>query len=237
MYNGQVLLDGTFDMKGYTSEYNLKVSTYTDNVKAGDYVIDSISATLVDSRIDPSSFSISLGANFPTGATYEIKGDRVVVTGPNDFNMEFQVKDSFSASDIEVKATGLGSMGLQIGTNAGQELGTRLSTISLSAMGLEGYDCLTEENAQEFLGQISGAIKYVNQARSRLGAYENRLEHTVSTLGVSEENMTAAYSRIMDVDMASEMTEYSKNQILTQAGTSVLAQANERPSEVLQLLQ
>ena len=69
------------------------------------------------------------------------------------------------------------------------------------------------------------------------GAYQNRLEHTVNNLDISSENMTAAYSRIMDVDMAEEMTEYTTVQILSQASTSMLAQANERPSQVLQLLQ
>ena len=70
-----------------------------------------------------------------------------------------------------------------------------------------------------------------------MGAYQNRLEHTVNNLDISSENMTAAYSRIMDVDMAEEMTEYTTVQILSQASTSMLAQANERPSQVLQLLQ
>ena len=84
---------------------------------------------------------------------------------------------------------------------------------------------------------VPNAIKFVSNVRSRLGAYQNRLEHTVSSLDISSENMTAAYSRIMDVDMAEEMTEYTTLQVLSQAGTSMLAQANERPSQVLQLLQ
>ena len=73
--------------------------------------------------------------------------------------------------------------------------------------------------------------------RSRLGAYQNRLEHTIASLDVTSENMTAAYSRIMDTDMAEEMTEYTTLQVLSQASTSILAQANERPAQVLQLLQ
>ena len=84
---------------------------------------------------------------------------------------------------------------------------------------------------------IGKAIQKVSDIRSRLGAYQNRLEHTVSNINVTSENMTAAYSRIMDVDMAEEMTVYSTQQVLSQAGTSMLAQANERPSQVLQLLQ
>ena len=78
---------------------------------------------------------------------------------------------------------------------------------------------------------------YVSDALSRLGAYQNRLEHTVSNLDVTNENMTASYSRIMDADIAEEMTAYTTEQVISQAATSMLAQANERPSQVLQLLQ
>jgi flagellin len=81
------------------------------------------------------------------------------------------------------------------------------------------------------------AINYVSTARSHVGAYQNRLEHIVSNLDISIENLTGAYSRIMDTDMATEMTNYTTYQILVQASTSMLAQANERPATVLQLLQ
>ncbi len=91
--------------------------------------------------------------------------------------------------------------------------------------------------ADQAIEDIGKAIQKVSDIRSRLGAYQNRLEHTVSNNDVTSENMTAAYSRIMDVDMAEEMTVYSTQQVLSQAGTSMLAQANERPSQVLQLLQ
>ena len=70
-----------------------------------------------------------------------------------------------------------------------------------------------------------------------MGAYQNRLEHTETSLATSQENVTSAYSRIMDTDMATEMTEYSNMQVVSQAATAMLAQANERPSQMLQLLQ
>ncbi|WP_049945072.1 flagellin N-terminal helical domain-containing protein [Butyrivibrio sp. AC2005] len=91
--------------------------------------------------------------------------------------------------------------------------------------------------ADRAIEDIGNAIQKISDIRSRLGAYQNRLDHTVSNIGVTSENMTAAYSRIMDVDMADEMTVYSTQQVLSQAGTSMLAQANERPQQVLQLLQ
>ncbi len=91
--------------------------------------------------------------------------------------------------------------------------------------------------ADQAIRDVSTAIQKVSNIRSRLGAYQNRLEHTVKSNNIVDENMTAAYSRIMDVDMADEMTVYSTQQVLSQAGTTMLAQANERPSQVLQLLQ
>lgn len=95
----------------------------------------------------------------------------------------------------------------------------------------------TEQAATEAIERIDGAIQFVSGIRGRLGAYQNRLETTINSLDVTSENVTAAYSRIMDVDMAEEMTNYTTYQVMTQAATSMLAQANERPSSVLQLLQ
>ena len=109
--------------------------------------------------------------------------------------------------------------------------------ITKKNLGISRTDVLTEETARKAIDEIAGAISFVSSIRSSLGAYQNRLESTSDSLDVTYESMTAAYSRIMDVDMAKEMTEYSNLQVLTQAGTTVLAQANERPSQVLQLLQ
>ncbi len=238
MYNGEVLLNGNFDVKGYTTAPDLKVVTYSDDVRSGEYSITALNVNLdANGNIDPTTFSMTLGAGFEGCEPPVCKGDSIFVYGPNGFEMEFQVRKSMGETGIGVDITGLGSMGLQIGTNEGQELDVRISTINLRTLGLEKIDCTTKENADEFLAQMPESLKYLNQARSRLGAFQNRLEHAVSTLDISEVNMTAAYSRLMDVDMAEEMTEYSKNQVLVQAGTSMVAQANERPSSVLQLLQ
>ena len=98
-------------------------------------------------------------------------------------------------------------------------------------------DLTTEENASTAIEQLKDALNFVNSARAKLGAYENRLEHNASNLAVSDENMTSAYSRIMDVDMATETTEYTTQQVLSQAGVSMLSQANARPEQILQLLQ
>lgn len=241
-YNGETLLDGSFDLKGYTDNADVKVVTYSDDVRSGDYKIDSISLSWdSDGNLDPSSCSISIsGDGVPASMDPpEFKNDSIYLTGSNGFELELQIKNQQTSftTPINIDITGLGAMGVQIGTEEGQELEVRIDTLSLRALGIENMDVTTEANADEFLGQIEDAIQYVSDARSRLGAYQNRLEHTVNTLDTSEENMTSAYSRIMDVDMAEEMVEYTTNQVLVQSSTSMLAQANERPSSVLQLLQ
>ena len=138
---------------------------------------------------------------------------------------------------LALDITGIGAMDTQTGANEGQQLAIRIPTISLNRMGLENTRMTTSEECAEANKSIKGAILYVSDARSRLGAYQNRLEHTINNLDVSKENMTGSYSRIMDVDMAEEMTNYTTEQVISQAAVSMLAQANERPSQVLQLLQ
>jgi len=97
-------------------------------------------------------------------------------------------------------------------------------------------DVSTHDNATAAVKVLQSAIETVSAERSKLGAYTNRLEHTVTNLGTSSENLTAAESRIRDVDMAKEMMQFQKNNILQQAAQAMLAQANQQPQGVLQLL-
>jgi len=175
--------------------------------------------------------------------------DVITITGTHDFSMKIKIndasmkddegnmKDSGSISGLSIECTGIGAMRLQVGSNEGQVLEMAIPAVNLDNMGLTGLDLSTEDSAREGIGRIKEALTFVNTVRGRLGAYQNRLENTDRRLDITEENMTAAYSRIMDVDMAEEMTKYSTYTVMTQAGTSVLAQANDRPSTVLQLLQ
>ncbi|MBK5251260.1 MAG: flagellin [Peptostreptococcaceae bacterium] len=138
-----------------------------------------------------------------------------------------------------------GSANLQIGANAGQELRLSFSDMSADALGmsagatfaLSGVDVSSDINTfTDTLGVIDQAISDVSSSRSTLGAGQNRLEHSINNLTTSAENLTAAESRVRDVDMAKEMMEFTKNNILSQAATSMLAQANQQPQSVLQLL-
>ncbi|HBS58189.1 MAG TPA: hypothetical protein DEA44_02860 [Firmicutes bacterium] len=95
---------------------------------------------------------------------------------------------------------------------------------------------LTQTGADKAITNINDAIEQVSAERSKLGAVQNRLEHTVANLNVASENLSAAESRVRDVDMALEMAKFTKTQILTQAGTAMMAQANMKPQGVLKLL-
>ena len=137
----------------------------------------------------------------------------------------------------DIDADGLN---FQIGANTGDEQSITLTIADMSASALgDGVDSLeidTHENAQSAIDNIDSAIQAVSDQRSELGAIQNRLEHTISNLDNASENLSAAESRIRDVDMASEMMEMTKSNILSQASQSMLAQANQQPQAVLQLL-
>jgi len=125
-----------------------------------------------------------------------------------------------------------------IGANKGQSITIGIATMSATALGVGAttIDLSGQTSANDAIEIIDNAIKTVSEERSKLGAYQNRLEHTINNLQVSSENLTAAESRIRDVDMAKEMMNYTKQQILLQSSNAMLAQANMVPQNVLQLL-
>lgn len=123
---------------------------------------------------------------------------------------------------------------LQVGANQDESLGIDGSAINLyQVTGLINDLKVDDADAQ---ARVEEAIRRTSAIRGHLGAYQNRLEHTVTSLGVSEENMTSALSRIQDADMAEEMTNYTQYNVIAQAANAMLAQANQRPQQVLQLL-
>ncbi len=257
-FNGQNILDGSFDLKGYATvnsktNPNIKVVGFSDAVDEGKYIIKGIDVSYahVVGTTDEEKDAIYIENDSlenihiydENGEDYMTKGMQVTVhedvltlkdtTGKK---IQIQIDENFSGN-IELEVSKAGTMTMQIGANEGQKIDIRISKVNLTTLGLHNLDISNYIGAKEALSSIKEAIDEVSVIRSRLGAYQNRLEHTTSSIDVTVENMTAAYSRIMDVDMAEEMTIYSTQQVLSQAGTSMLAQANERPSQVLQLLQ
>jgi Flagellin and related hook-associated proteins len=135
-----------------------------------------------------------------------------------------------------------GSMWFHIGANMDQRVRVYVGTMTASALGLRNVgngSIMTLENADSSnrsIGTIDQALKTLNKQRADLGAYQNRMTHAVSGLNVASENLSAAESRIRDTDMAKEMVEFTKNQVLSQAGNAMLAQANQTSQQVLSLL-
>ncbi|MDR1411075.1 MAG: flagellin [Spirochaetaceae bacterium] len=135
------------------------------------------------------------------------------------------------------------SMWLHIGANMDQREQVFIGTMTSNSLGLREMqdDSILSledpENANRSIGVLDAALEKINKQRADLGAYQNRLEHAVRGLDIGAENLQAAESRIRDTDMANEMVSYVKDQILSQAGTAMLAQANQRTTSVLQLLQ
>ncbi len=142
-------------------------------------------------------------------------------------------------SNYDISSNGGEGLTLQIGANEGQTMSLNIGDMSASALGVSGnsINISTQDGASKATSVIDDAIKKVSAQRSSLGAVQNRLEHTISNLDTSSENLQTAESRIRDVDMAEEMVEYSKNNILQQAAQSMLAQANQSTQGVLSLLQ
>jgi len=141
---------------------------------------------------------------------------------------QFNKKDLFTAA---------ATLSLQVGANINQSIGITLSVINATTLGVNALKMSSFSSANTALSAVQKAINTISTSRSKLGAVQNRLESTIANLDSASENTQAAESRIRDVDMAEEMVKYSKNNILMQAGQSMLAQANSQTQGVLSLLQ
>jgi flagellin len=136
-----------------------------------------------------------------------------------------------------------GSMWFHIGSNMDQRVQIYIGTMTSKALGVRNIGDNTiismesPDGSNRAIGSLDQALKIVNKQRADLGAYQNRLEHAIKGIDVGAENLQAAESRIRDTDMANEMVNYTKNRILAQAGNAMLAQANQKNQQVLQLLQ
>lgn len=177
---------------------------------------------------------------FDVRASVAYDGNKLTITDVDGFQMTMLLAEGFetgATGKITLEVTDIGIMDIQVGANEGQTMQIRIPATDVESLYLDEIDVTTVNGATRALQRLDDAIATVSQIRSQIGAYENRLDYTVNSLDETEENMTAALSRIEDVDMAEEMTEYTKYNVLQQAGTSALAQANELPTLALQLLQ
>ncbi len=184
---------------------------------------------------------------FSNTAIITCNGNKAVVRDNKGFEIEYMVdRKKMTEDDIKEVENGgkeilaevkdLGMMTLHVGANEGQIIDVNIPKVSLETLGIDLMNTSTENGCGKALTQLDGAIDKISSIRASLGAYQNRLESTINNLSSTEENMTSAISRIEDTDMAKEMTEFTRLQVLSQASTAMVAQANERPQTVLQLL-
>jgi len=181
---------------------------------------------------------------FSNTATIATDGNRVTITDGGDFRMSFLLDEGFDANNdpdgtgvIDLEVTDIGTMTVHIGANENQNMVISVPEISSESLYIDDIDVTKIGGADAAITRMDEAIKAVSSARSKLGAYENRLDYSVTSLDAFEENMTEAQSRLADTDMAQEMTTYTQQNVLNQAAISVLTQANDMPQQVLQLLQ
>ena len=139
--------------------------------------------------------------------------------------------------NIVITVSKAGPLQLHVGPNEDMQVEIQIQSLTAEALGLDRVNMRTAAGASKSIGILDNAINEISALRSKLGAYQNRLEHTINNLDVTGENTTAALSRIQDADMAMEMSEFTQKSILSQAGVAMLAQANQRPQAILQLLQ
>ena len=239
-YNSKSLLDGSQDLKGYTDKDKVSVRNYNTTFMTGRYELKE------GELYDENGNKVTT-----TKETKEYKDKEGNITG---YTTKFSTvdgaeiiidsKDTGKAlPDCKIDATGYGGMRVQVGAEERQELQIVIPEVSLKTLGLADLsgkpiiDCSTEKGSKEAIELVSKAIDYISSARSKIGVFQNRLENTISSLDVTIENLTESYSTIKDEDMAEGMVEYTQLQVLVQAGTSMLAQANEEPQQALQLLQ
>ncbi|MEV6923096.1 flagellin [Dactylosporangium sp. NPDC051485] len=178
-----------------------------------------------DARDAAQTEFVQLGAELDRIATTtQFGGQKLLDTSSSPFIGTFQVGANTSAADqivVSLDNTAFGNI-------------TAVTGFDSTGLGVGSLDLVT--GAASAIDAIDTAIKGVSTARASLGAYQNRFEHTINNLNVAVENLSASESRIRDTDMAQEMVSFTRSQILTQAGTSMLAQANQAPQNVLTLL-
>lgn len=190
-----------------------------------------------------SDATVTLGNGFNDSAVVTSDGRYVTVKDLGGFEMTIEIGPDVLADsgqqalDVTQKVTSIGTMTVQLGANEGQVLEVDIPTVNIHTLGLDNLNVCTEVSATDAIDRIGNAISKVSTVRSTLGAYQNRLESVVTHLEEYNENITSAVSGIEDSDMAEEMTEYTQQNVIVQVATSMLAQANERPQSVLQLLQ
>ena len=223
-----------------TSDLNKVVESYNSE---NDITIDGEAGTVggstgVDLATLANIYDDVTGKDAGT-TTFGDKGDAETALNDLDAGNNKIIEERYnSAKDIsasDLKTTDSTDFSFQIGSNAGQKIDIKIDNMSTKGLEISDIDVVNNDT-DAILGKLDEAIGTVSTQRANLGAVQNRLDHTVSNLSTTRENLNEANSRIRDVDMAEEMMDFTKSNILSQASTAMLAQANQMPQGVLQLL-
>ncbi|SEK84928.1 flagellin [Pseudobutyrivibrio ruminis] len=237
-YGAQADLKIEFSSKEFAQVLGFDTTTWGDAA-----IVESVGT---DAVIDVHKTGGTVDSMFGPQATYRTDGNHIIVSDVDGFELSFLAEAGFDATTdtgsanpgrIAFNVTDIGSMTLHVGANKNQNMEVRIAAVTTEFMYIDDLSVTRVNGPEDALDSLDTALNYVTSVRSQLGAYENRLEHTTKSLDTTEENMTSAISRVEDADMATTMVEYTKLNVLEQAGTSALAQANELPQLALQLLQ
>lgn len=230
-----------FTSKDYGSDSNVNItlSASLSALAGAGYKTATDGSGNVESKNNGTDAVVTGGSNL-SDKTIRADGNRVYVVGNSGFSMDFLLSSDIDmtagSKNLQIDISDIGNMAIQIGANEGQEMKIKIPEVSTETLYLDTVDVTVKGGADKALSTLDDAIEFVTGVRSRIGAFQNRLEYAENSLAETSENMTGAYSNIMDTDMATEMTEYASKNILDQAGISVLAQANDLPQQVLSLL-
>lgn len=207
---------------GFDAETGL--TDYGENAEACFTAAD---ATTGDGRI-----------GFKETATISVEGNRITVTDKNGFKMVYDTDpDQASAYEAKITVLSAGPMVLQIGNNEGQVLNVNINKTTSESLEIDKINVYTHAYASDAVEKIDAAVSKISSIRSSLGAYQNRLDHTITNLETANENLTNAVSQIQDTDMAEEITEYTQQNVLSQSALQMLIKSNARPEGLLQLFQ
>lgn len=234
---------GISDNDKITVSYIKNGATYTDSFTVADATSDDLSDLFAGTNAS-ADIALTADANgvyaeaSTAGATSAIYGLTITVTDSNGDTRSAATNalSSFTQTAAAQDMRADGKATVLIGANTGQSINIDIDDMDASSLGVEGLQVSSQGSANVAITAIDTATQTVSSMRSKLGAIQNRLEHTINNLTATSENLTAAESRIRDVDMASEMAKYTQLSVVTQAATAMLAQANQQPQQVLQLL-
>ena len=227
-----VMDDGKFVSQEYGSEQEINIKCGNPDLAALLGITDGARETGKDceATITPTT------EGFTQTATLTTDGNNIKVIDRNGFEMDFAIEPG-KTGEATVEVMTAGPMVVQIGANSGEQLSLDIPRVDSFGLGVDNLIMYTHDYAAKAIEAIDAATEKVSTARSRLGAYQNRLEDISDGLAVQQESITEAYSRIMDTDMAEELTEYTQLDVLGQAAISMMQRSNERPESILQLLQ